>query len=469
VDVTVIGLIVIGIGMWLLWRGSTLDMLCFVLVCALFGGSATVKLTALGNTSIQPSVLATFLLAMRSFWPGPGKSTILSRALSTHTVLLVFVLYGVISAAVMPRLFENDIMVAPLRSIKSTYIYAVYPLRPTTQNLTTSVYLLITFLAGTATYVAACDEAAPARIARWAAICGLVHASLGFLSVVAKGTPIDALFGLVRNGNYAQLSQDVGGIVRMSGVFPEPSIFCLTALIFFAFLVELWLRDIDRRWTGPSAAMLLAALLASTATTAYLGLGFWVLLNGLRILAFPRSIRFSKVALTGGLLSLAVVIGALTIAVYPNLFTQLSDAVASVTVDKLDSRSGQQRLFYAMQGVTAFLYSGGLGIGAGSFRSSGMLAAILGSMGVIGVVTFMAHWLRAVGPMARLTYVPSGDLRRDVGAAASWGALLMVFPMSFSWPTPDPGLVWSMMCGIALALRQNEKAVRSAPVSMVPA
>lgn len=460
-EITLIGVIVFLTGCWLLWRGSTVAMLNFLFVCVLFGGSATVKLTAIGNTSIPPAILAALFLTLRCLWPGPGRPAALTDAVRANGALIAFVCYGVLSAIILPRLFANTIMMPPLRPVKNNFIYAVYPLRPSTQNLTTAVYLTMTMLGSISAYVACRREDAPARLARIISVCGILHASFGFLSVLGRGTPLDAVFEFIRNGNYAQLDQDVGGVVRMAGVLPEPSIFCLTGLILFAFVTELWLRNVDRWWSGTASVLLLAALLSATATTGYVGLTVWIGLCFLRIIAFPGALGGRKYLAAGLLVAIALVGIAALLFARPDLPVKIADVLQSVTVNKLDSRSGTQRLFYMQKGLEAFVHSGGLGIGAGSFRSSGMTVAIIGSMGILGITLFLVHFWRMVQPLRRSTLIPSGDLRTDVSAAASWGVLLMVFPMSLSWPTPDPGLVMGALGGAAMALRRAPVANRA--------
>ena len=464
-DITLIGVVVFAIGLLLL-RYGTSAMLAFTFVCILFGGSATIKLTAIGNTSIQPSILATFFLALRCLWPGPGRAALFGNAVRSHIALIVFVGYGLLSAIFLPRIFAGTIEVTPLRPLPTHFIYAVYPLKQTTQNLTVSVYLITTLLGGISAYIASAQQDAPRVLARTIVWCAFAHATFGYLSVIGHGTPIDLFFAFIRNGSYAQLDQDVGGIVRMAGVLPEPSIFCLIGLIFFAFVAELWLRGVDRPWSGAVAAYLLAALLLSTSTTAYVGVLAWSGLMAVRVLLFPNSIPFSKYLAVGVCLSIVVIAISLLLLVDPGLADKAGDVLSRVTFNKLDSRSGRQRLFFAQQGLSAFVHTGGLGIGAGSFRSSGLLAAIAGSMGIIGLLSFLTHWAGAIGPMRRSTYIATADLRADVGAAASWAALLMIFPMSLSWPTPDPGVLWGLMCGAALGLRAQvtQQAMMPTPV-----
>ena len=75
----------------------------------------------------------------------------------------------------------------------------------------------------------------------------------------------------------------------------------------------------------------------------------------------------------------------------------------------------------------------GLGIGPGSFRSSSLLAAILGSMGLIGLVCFAVHLWRVLQPGRLSTWGEDADVGLSLGgAAASTGSGSAAF--STVWP-----------------------------------
>jgi hypothetical protein len=139
--------------------------------------------------------------------------------------------------------------------------------------------------------------------------------------------------------------------------------------------------------------------------------------------------------------------------------------ILHMTVDKEDSDSGRQRLFWAMQGWKGFLVSGGLGIGAGSFRSSSLLMAILGSMGVVGIVTFAAYLWQVLQPLRYSTWTRSEDPALSIGGAASLTALLIVIPASIAAPSPDPGTNFAIFAGAALALRPPLRRAAQARVT----
>lgn len=456
---TIFGVLVLGIGPLLVLFGSLEALLFFVMTMSLMGGSSAITLTALGNSSIMPANLAICFLILRFMMPGKGQYAALEAGMKANIALIVFVLYGAVGAYVLPRIFAGAMYVTPLHPNPTRDPLASEPLTFTNQNITNSVYFLETMFAALGGYIVACrrnaSSAGPGfagRLALWA--CGIctVHTLLGLLSVAAKDR-LAPFFKFFRNGSYAQLDQQVGEYSRMNGIFPEPSNYAVYGFAWLVFVTELWLRDVRPRWTGPAAAMLAAALAASTSSTAYIGLTAYGVLLTARLVLLPGSARPSKLLLLAGT-TLAGIVAVLMLAVLlPAVGAKIGQIVSGATFTKMESLSGMQRAFWAKQGIDAFRVSGGLGIGCGSFRSSSLITAILGCMGVVGIVTFLIYLAQVFMPLRRSSWNCINDVDTAVGAAASWAALLMLAPLSLTAPSPDPGILWGLFCGLARALR----------------
>jgi hypothetical protein len=455
--ITLFGVLVLLIGGLIMIRGSTLDMLVFVMLTTLMGGSAAFYLAT--GSSVLPSITAVLLLAVRCVMPTHRPTGVLRSALAANLPLLLFTTYGVLGALILPFIFAGTIDVAPLRPIFTTNPFATAPLSFTPQNLTSAGYLFTTMLGAVCAFAATQALGAERRIARIGAVIAIVHASLGFLSIIVAGTPLAAVLDFFRNALYNQLDQDIGGLARMNGIFAEASNFAGYGFIYFVFVAELWLRNVDRRWTSLASLMLLSALVLSTSTTAYIGLVGYSGILLLRQMLFPATIQSSKVVLIAVAL---LVVTALTLAVFivrPEYLRVVDLIYRIMIVNKSESESGLVRLMWARQGIEAFWVSGGLGVGVGSFRSSSLMTAILGAMGVIGVATYAAQMLRVLQPLRQSTYVRTLDARIDVGVAASWTVIAMSIPSFVSAPSPDPGLNWGVMVGIALGLRTTRRKI----------
>lgn len=451
---TLFGVLTVGLCGFLLWQSSTLAMLQTVMLLSLMGGAAAIVLSSLGGSTVQPAILALGFLTLRCLAPAPGSGEHIVNAFARLVFLAGFVLYGVIGAMILPRIFAGALDVTPLRPIPNGYLFAAFPLAFSSQNITSAVYLTSTLMAALCAFLACRTEGAWRAVARTASVIAAIHAVLGLASVVLAGTGIWSLFqNFFRNGFYAQLDQTMEGVSRMTGIFPESSVYAAYGFVWLVFVTELWLRRVEPRWTSKAAAILSLALLLSTSTTAYIGLTAYILSLSLRMVFFPGSIDFSKALLliAGGLVMLAALIA--LIAFHPQAAAALGEFTARFTVAKAESASAMQRAFWAKQGWSGFLISSGLGIGPGSFRSSSIVLAVLGSTGVIGSVCFICHLARTFQPLSRSTYFPTDDPVRNTGVAASWAVTVMLVPASVSAATADPGIVWGMLCGVALALR----------------
>ncbi len=313
-SITIFGVIVILVGLALLLSGSMIAMLAFVMVTCLFGGSAAFSLPSLGGSTIPPANLALVFLLLRAIMPGPRQMAELGRALSDNVALMIFGFYGSITAYLLPRLFAGAAKVTPLRPGAVRQLYEVAPVHFSSQNITTSVYLLGTTAAGLCGTIGAARPGSERVIVRVGIIIAILHAALGFISVAVANTRLNAIIDAFRNGHYAQLDQSIGGLSRMTGIWPEASGFAAFGGAWLIFMTELWLRGIKPKATGFAAVFLTSALALSTSSTAYVTLLGYAGVLGLRTLLVPTSIPIRKVLLgfaallAAAILALAVVV-----------------------------------------------------------------------------------------------------------------------------------------------------------------
>lgn len=457
---TEIGVVQFVIGLLLLMFGSVPTMFLFVVYSGLMAGSAAIQLPAIGGSSIPPVQLALVFLVIRVLLPGAGQISRLADAMRSNLLFMLFAAYGVVGAFILPRIFENKINVTPMRvraldryESMDRFIYSTQPLTPTSQNLTTAIYLAGSALLALCAYVALTHEGAWRRFVKAAAIVTILHAVIGIVGVLVKDTGFNTVFEFFRNGGYAQLDHRYNGFIRMNGIAPEASAYGAFGFSWFVFTVECWMRGVMPRWTGPAALLMGGTLVFSTSSLAYLGLGGYAMLILLRSFVFPQSLQVSKVAIMFAVFIMLVSAVCAMIILQPTLARDLSDMIEHFTVDKQGSVSGRQRSFWAWIGYEAFIKSYGIGIGAGSFRSSSNVTAIMGSMGLIGIVSFLTYLVHVFKPLRRSTYVTADDPRMSVSAAAGWVCLTQMITGIVGSPTPDPGPTFAIFAGVALALR----------------
>ncbi|PNU04777.1 glycoside hydrolase [Novosphingobium guangzhouense] len=461
---TFVGLLQLAIGFMLLFR-SLPAMLVFVMASGLFGGSAALSVPALGNSSIPPIQFALIFLYLRILMPSGGQFGLLTQGIRDSFALVLFTLYGLAAAFIAPRLFAGHIEVAPMRFDNARNLFDTVPLRPTAQNITAAVYMLGALLATLGTYAAVRVTGGIEALVKGSVAIAWVHALSGVIASQTKGTPVEGFFALFRNGSYAQLDQSYQGFSRVDGFFPEASGWASFALAWFVFNCECWYRSVWARHTGAAALAVGAVLFFSTSSTAYVGLGSYGAFFAIRALAFPASAEPVRLRQAGITVFAIVVIAAIGLALVPGGVARIGDMVLHMTVEKGNSDSGQQRLFWAMQGLTAFTASGGLGVGPGSFRSSSLFMAILGTMGVVGIVTFGIYLFNVVSVIWRSPAGPQGmegsagparerprDAVRAVMEACAVTAPLILVPAAISSPNSHPGVNFAIFAGAAMAL-----------------
>ncbi|WP_375206963.1 glycoside hydrolase [Hyphococcus sp.] len=454
-SLSIFGLAVLAVCGYLLFTRGPLSLLVAVMLFTLMGGSAAMILTSLGGASVRPSLLAMVILSAAVCLPGARRAALLPTAIVQNFPLVVFCAYGALSAFLLPLIFAGDFQVVPMNPRGLTSRFDTALLHFTNQNITTAFYMLATMMAALSAWIAVQQPSAPRVLVMTIVAIAVTHAGLGVADLFLSGTPFEAFLEFFRNANYAQHNQAIDGFTRINGIFPEPSAYAAFALPWFVCSFELWLRDVWPRATGASAAMLLPLLVLSLSSTALVSLAAYVFIFLLRGVLQPAMFRPKLiVAAAGG--SIAGLLAVLTLFMTnPDLAQSFLDVIRKLTVEKSASDSGEQRLFWALQGIDFFMSTWGIGIGAGSFRSSSIATAIMGSTGVIGVVTFVWFLVSVLKPFAISTYHAVEDFRSNVGSALAWGAFSVFLPALVSGASPDPGIIFGMISGASLGLRSS--------------
>lgn len=456
---TLIGFVTLLVGSLLLLRRSLMGMLCAVLALGILEGSAGIILTSLGYSSIPPARLMLGFLLVGCFLIFKDDADRLRRAITDNGWLVVFCLYGFVGAFLLPRIFAGQIDLVPLRPVGLRHLFDSFPLAFSNQNITTAVYLVGTGLAAIASYLTVMRAQTMRPLLTAAVAITIIHATLGILGVALRGTPWDLVVDFFRNGSYAQLDQRTESFIRINGLMPEPSTYANFGLTWFILCFELWLRHIKPRATGFAAALMGAVLIFSTSSTAYLGLAGYALILACRAAFMPHYLRADKIFALGAMALAGIFAVSLILLVSSDFARAFEGMLRQMTVEKADSLSGQQRAFWAKQGIDAFVASYGLGVGAGSFRSSSIATAILGGMGVIGIVTFTAYILQTLWPQPARA---RGDMS-DMADATGWTAVLGLVPSLVMQASPDPGLDFACLAGMAIALKSRSLSSLSDP------
>jgi hypothetical protein len=423
---------------------------------ALFNGSAALSLPALGGSSIPPVQFGLLFVYLRILVPRGGYGGALPDAILANRAFVLFSAYAIVLSYIGPRLFEGAIDVFPLRPISSGPFDTIR-LAPTPQNLTSGFYHLGALLLALAAYMLCRTRGGPNAMVSITIWSGWFLTATGLLDLVSRGTPAGAILEIFRNGEYGQLDQSVDGFVRIRGVLPEPSSYAGMGFAFFLLNAELWYRSVRTKATGAVAAALALLLVLSTSSTAYVALAGYALFFLIRLIVLPGSAVAGKIQ--QALIACFLILFALSIAliVAPELTHEIYSIIVYFTANKATSFSGQQRLFWAMQGWDAFVASFGLGVGPGSFRSSSLFMAILGSVGVIGIVTFFTYLIAIFQPLRASTWGKGGDASQSIGGALAAASVLGLIPAAIISSQSVPDVTFSLFAGAAIALRPRQK------------
>lgn len=436
-------------------------MLLVVACATVFGASSAINASALGGASIQPSVFLLAFLVLRIATSPDFLSDKMEDALKTSAVMGVFALYGLVSALIYPKLFAHQIEVVPTRFIAKS-AFAVEPLGPTSQNITQATYLVGTYAMLLATIFVAKVERRPRAVAMCLIGLAGVHSAFGVIDLASSAVGVDAL-GFLRNANYAIVDQQVGAFHRIQGTFSETSVYSSYGFVLLVFVTELWLRQIETKLTGPITLILACLLFFSTSSSAYVGLAIYAVILGFRMLYFPSTVGQRKALIMVGLAILAILLVLALAIAMPAFVGAFANILETMTTGKTKSFSGIQRGFWNDKAWEAFAFSKGLGIGVGSLRCSSLVAAIAGSMGVVGLGCFAVFAYRVL-PFHRLSAyrLDLDDKTAAVGVAAGWAAIVGLGPAVVSAPSPDPGVMFAFMSGLAIAwapYRQSQPAL----------
>lgn len=449
--ITFLGFACIVIGGIIVIAGSMRHALAFLVLAGLFSGSSAVTLPN-GGSSIPPIYFALAFVYLRILVPHGGFRGAMPDAFRANRWLAVFAIYGAAMSYIGPRLFAGDIDVYPMRLVARESLFETHPLAPSSQNGTAGIYMLGTLFVAMAAWIGTRHNGMRTLVTAllWST---WIHAVLGVAALAARDTPIDAVFEFFRNSTYTQFNDQVGDFVRIRGVFAEASSYAAFGFGLMVANAELWYRSIRSRATGRAALLMAAVLFFSTSSTGYLGLASYVAFFFARALLLPGAVRGRKIKSMISAMGGFIFLFAISVAVIPSLAEAILDMIARMTVEKSSSESGAQRLFWAMQGWDAFVVSHGLGIGPGSFRSSSGLTAILGAMGVIGVVSFLLYIVVVFQPWRRSSWGMAADDRLAVGSAFATAATLSLIPGTLSSANAHPGTNFAIFAGAALALR----------------
>lgn len=440
----VLGLLCLPLG----YRATFGALLC----TALFGAAAAILV---GGANIQPAHL--FLsFALVAVLTRRHEAAAAVRALTFGQPgfwLLCLVIFAVGSALLMPRFLAGATQIVPLGASEYADTGSTVPLGPVSSNFTQSVYMA----ADLACYVitAAIGTTQLGFRAVVAAILGYCAGNilLAMLDIGTYATGTQGILDFMRNAQYTMHSDDqVNGVKRIVGSFPEASAFARATLGAFAFTGTLWLSGRTPTVTGPMALASLALVILSTSSTGLAGapLVAVILYAGLvRRTGFQPNRPFSSAAVVCAPIILMVVI--LAVLLDERASETVRSYIDTLILSKSSSTSAVERSSWNTAALQNFFDSFGFGVGLGTIRTSSFPIALLANVGIPGTAFYILFAATALfrQPKGRRTY------EADAGLAARNACLALIIGDTLAAPTVEQGLLFYALAALACAAPQD--------------
>jgi hypothetical protein len=433
------------------------------LISTLLGAAGAIILTSFGSANLSPAHLLLGFLSLKMLIDRGRVELALSGVAFPREGfwLLLTVVYATAGAYIMPRLFEGVTDVFAISRDPGTST-TLWPLHPVTGNVTQTIYFIGDFICFLVFYSFARDARLTRALCHAGILCGVLNLAFVVVDLATYWTGTAELLSFLRNASYRMLDDvEILGLKRIVGSFTEASAFAYASLGLFAFTGKLWLRGIYPGLNGLVALFTLIALLASTSTTAYAGVGILLALEYLGCLRAIRAGRGTSscvvFAFLGPLLALVAIV---MLALDHSSWSFAQDLLNKTLFDKMTSSSGMERSSWNTQTIANFIATSGFGVGVGSTRASSLLFAVLGSLGVFGSITY-GIFIVAVLVRRDADHDRFSDSLR---AAAQSACLASLIAGCMAASFIDIGLPFFLFAGTAAGLRgSQERRTTNAP------
>lgn len=433
-------------------------MLIIGLVASLaFGATAAMTLTALGGSSpliytIFASLLVIAVAARRRIWFDLGA---VFGSIRSVWVLTGLMAYAIVGAWLFPRFFTGQTTVfvvsSTARGITET------SLAPVSGNISQTGY----FVLGGLTAIALCvlllhsnriDQVRGGFFA-W---CTL-HAGMGLIDLIGKNIGAGDVLAPIRTASYAMITGAVeAGFARITGAFSEASSFGGVSVACLAFAYTYWRKTGSRRAQG-LAAILLGLVLLSTSSTAYVALAVLCVPVGFSIAVSVLRARVESDDMLITAMMAVAVVAIMGISLFnAEMLEPVGQLIESTIINKAGSSSGQERAYWNLKSLQAFLDTSGLGIGFGSSRASSWPIAVLSQLGLFGSLMMLVLLGILVRGLGNLRFWVDSETDAVVASVRN-AALAGVVASSLAGGTADPGILFFIALAIVSATRVHAR------------
>src|ERR1700683_3151210 len=452
----------------LLWSvtASPSTLLLLLFVSMPFASLALVPPDMVGGMSLLPQLMFAVILIVKVNIPKllpPSPKLTDALQLRNQGYLALFLIVGLVTTAIAPRLFLGEVVVMPMRLSSAPDVLA-----PVMSNITQSGYVTLSVMTVLAVALMADEPRFEDTLLKSVLAGGIVCIATGLIDLAASITGTETLLEPFRNAAYAYITTaELGGVRRVVGFTPEASAYgpiCVQFATVALLLRPLYAEGRQRFLATIVIIGLLGMALLSTSSTAYAGLallGVIYVANWIRRAFFPTPL--GQNGLLGELLAgLGLLIAlVLIMIVSAQIFDPLLNLVQEVVFNKPTSSSFGERSHWNEVAWMAVASTWGLGVGFGSTRASSWFVAVISNTGVIGAAC-MAIFL--VQTFLRRATSPN-RMSSEMLPALKLSLLPALAMASLNQPGPDFGLWMAVMFGAisgVAALRPRHSSTKHA-------
>jgi hypothetical protein len=424
--------------------------LYFLMTSGVFGGLSLLPPGIAGNVPL--TTICAAILIFKTFRKNLISLVNIAFDVRKLGLLGMLGLYAVASAFIYPRLLAGTVLLYPENGAS-----AVQFLEPTSSNITQPIYMLTSI--GIAMVFGVSGQSPEFRKQFLAATLfgATVLLASGVIDLVLGDAGREDLLAPFHNAAYGLLNDvTIAGQKRVVGFLPEASAFggaCCTSLAFLVFNRTSY-QGAARRWVVPIVSIGLAAMVyLSTSSSGYLGgIALLLLMAGTFAAELIFAKKLTQTMLTRILGAIGLLLaGAVIVTSLPHdLLDHFRLLFDSVLFEKSTSSSYIERNAWTQTGIAAFWHTDGIGVGAGSIRTSNWAVDFAASTGVIGIALLGGF---AIKTFCTLSFPNAAAGRFATGLKL---AVLPGFVMSaVAGTTPDPGIGMMLSFGLIYALAQK--------------
>jgi hypothetical protein len=420
--VEIIGIVTLAVALIGMFCAPSFIVTAFFFA-TLLGSAAAFILESVGGLNISPAHFLLGFVALKLFID----KTISQRIF--HAVapgrpgfwLLLAVVYGLLSAYFMPRLFAGQTSVFPVRIYFNTI---TLPLEPAMSNLTQSIYFVADLVTFALIYGYGGSLSGYKVIGNAALACVVLNLLFAALDLATYLTRTSELMAFIRNANYSVMAEaEVSGLKRIVGSFVEASVFASATLGYFAFTFRLWLLGVRPLLTSSLSFLSLTALIFATSTTGYVGLVVFMLIvyiqTSVRAALRPVTPQMLGFMVSGPLVLVLVVI---LVALNADSSRYAQNLLDTMILDKMSTTSGLERSAWNHQAMLNFFDTFGFGVGLGSLRASSFPIAVLASFGLVGTSIFGLFFINLLfsRPTKQLAFMEEATRQAAKSTCIAW-------------------------------------------------